>query len=193
MEPAVELGIQRCEPGRLATVRIDAHQARIEGGKHDVSVRPPRCAAPDGRNIADDNWSSARDRDALQLSASEEGEPLSVGREERVTRAVGVFDRFRVELGEAAQIETGSSGARADVREPAAIWRHGDRPSGCPRVEYDVGRQRNAGPNRRRDRRDAARQHPCRRCGDGRDADRRGSRDFPARSARAARRILGRA
>ena len=190
MEPAVELRDPALRVGvGSPPSAFDAHQARIEGGKHDVSVRPPRCAAPDGRGIADDNWSPARDRGALQLSVREEGDPLAVGGEEGEARAVAAVDDLGVELVEAAHIKTFSSVCAADVSEPSAVRRQGERPSRIRRVELDAGRQRDGGADRRCRGRAAARQRPRGRARNACGHDCSGRRELPARGATTAWRV----
>ncbi len=86
-------GLRRARPRRGTRHR----PARVHQGRDDRAIFAPTAAAR-AADVDDDHWRASLHRHAFQLAPGEEGDPLAVGREERLVRAFGPLQHGTVWL-----------------------------------------------------------------------------------------------
>ncbi len=135
-----ELELQRRQLLDLTTVgRDDGETARVAAGENDRAVVGPGSTEGEGRP-ADRDHRAAVDRRLAKLAIGKEGDPGSIGREERRSGALGTGDEAGVELGDPATEEVGFV-VRIETDEDQDIAIGGQRQDRGPeqRVEDALG------------------------------------------------------
>src|SRR5262245_21951004 len=96
-------------------------------GDDDVSIGAPASARPTGARIAQGDRSTARDRNLLEFSVSEESDPLTIRRKERLVCVVSAREQRGLSLVKGPQSEPpGGVRSARDEGQPPAVRRIGD-------------------------------------------------------------------
>ena len=172
-EHAASIG-ERASDGHRAPLRQDLRGPAVLGdardrrplasGEVDVSVLRP-CRPDRGPRIRERREAAAVEPHLLDLARGEKADPVALGREERMDRALRPRDRCHVERGERAAVQARSRVGPGDVDQLRCV--RGDRERRAveadewhPRTERQPRRLRqlHRGADRRRSRRGRARQ-----------------------------------